>query len=89
MSDKPETPPKRTPRQPSKGGRPGSAKAQPGTPSEDDWDKLPQREKFIRMAREHGCEENLGRLDEALRRIASAGPAPREAAKHSRKINRK
>lgn len=81
MTDEPETPPKRKPCTPAEGRKVAARKAHPSTPTDDEWDKLPQREKFIRMAREAGCEENLGRLDEALRRIASAGSAPREAAK--------
>ncbi len=44
-----------------------------------------QSRRFIEGARELGCEENLGRLDEALRRIAKAGAAPREATKRPRK----
>ena len=88
MTDKPEAPSKRKPRQPKKGSKAAPRTVNPGGLSDDEWDKLPQREKFIRMAREAGCEDNLGRLDEALRRIASAGPAPREAAKHPRKTSR-
>ena len=54
MTDKPETPPKRKPPQPSKGG-----KADPE-----------QYARFLAKARELGCEENADRLAEVIRRAA-------------------
>lgn len=72
MTDQPETPPKRKPRTPAKGGKAAPRKAQPGTPSDDEWDKLPQREKFIRAARELDCDQTGEALDEALRAIRRA-----------------
>jgi hypothetical protein len=43
-----------------------------GPPSDDDWSKLSQREKFIRTAREVGADETGEKLDEALRAIGQA-----------------
>lgn len=40
---------------------------------------LGQRQRFIETARELGCEENLGRFDEAVRRIGNARRSPGEA----------
>jgi hypothetical protein len=37
-----------------------------------EWDKLSQREKFIRMAREVEADETGAALDEALRKIGKA-----------------
>jgi hypothetical protein len=36
-----------------------------------------QYQRFLEAARELGCEENMGRLDEALRRVAKAPPQPK------------
>ena len=58
MTEKPEKPPKRKPRQPSKGGE-----ADPE-----------QYERFLAKARELGCEENVDRLDEVDRRAAKMPP---------------
>lgn len=40
-----------------------------------------QRRRFIEVARELGCEENLARFDEAVKRIGKARPVHREAKK--------
>ena len=64
--------PKLKPRTPAKGSKAASRKAQPGAPSDPEWDKLPQREKFIRTARELGCDETGEALDEALRTVGRA-----------------
>jgi hypothetical protein len=39
-----------------------------------------QYQRFLDAVREHGCEENIGRLDEVVRRAAKLSPR-REAAK--------
>jgi hypothetical protein len=51
-------------------------------------DDAEQSQRFIEAARELGCEEDLGRLDEALRRIANAGAAPRNTVKRPGKKSR-
>ena len=72
MTDQSEMPPKRKQRPPSKGGKAASGKPQLGAPADDEWDKLPQREKFIRAARELDCDQTGEALDEALRAIRRA-----------------
>ena len=63
MTDKPETPPpKRKPRQPPKG-----READPE-----------QYARFLEAARELGCEENVDRLDEVVRRAAKLPPGRAE-----------
>jgi hypothetical protein len=54
-------------------------------PKRNDAVDAEQSRAFIEKARELGCEENLGRLDDALRRIARAGPEPHQAVKRPRK----
>ena len=57
--------------------RPAGHKAGPASkPPGDDFDKLPQREKFIRTARELGCDETGEALDEALRTVGRARRQP-------------
>ena len=50
----------------------GESKAAAGAADPD------QAERFIEAARELGCEDNLARFDEAVKRIGKARPAPRE-----------
>ena len=40
-----------------------------------------QHERFLDAAREHGCEENVGRLDEVVRRVAKLPPQGKEPVK--------
>jgi hypothetical protein len=68
MTNRPETPQKRKPRQPSKGGEADPA----------------QYERFLATARELGCEENVDRLDEVVRRAAKLPPG-RESVMGTRK----
>jgi hypothetical protein len=46
-----------------------------------------QSARFIEGARELGCEENLWKLDEVIRRIARAKPLPRKARKQEKTEN--
>ncbi len=64
--------PKRKGGSPAKDSATPSRKPQRAGPSDDVWDKLSQREKFIRTARELGCDETGEALDEALRTIGRA-----------------
>ena len=49
--------------------RPAGRKADPASkPPSDDFDKLTQREKFIRTARELGCDETGEEFDRAFAR---------------------
>jgi hypothetical protein len=66
------SPPKREPRSRPKRGGAEPKKPQQGDPAGDNWDQLSQREKFIRTARELGCDETGEPLDEALRSIGRA-----------------
>lgn len=43
-----------------------------GEPPDDGWEKLTQREKFVRTAREVGADETGEALDEALRAVGRA-----------------
>lgn len=55
---------------------PHAADSTPGNKTEDaDRD---QHRRFLAAAREHGCEENVGRLDEVVRRVAKMPPPRRE-----------
>ena len=47
-----------------------------------------QYERFVEAARELGCEENVGRLDEVVRRAARL-PAQRAAVKPNRPRTKK
>jgi hypothetical protein len=49
-------------------------------PSDLEWDRLTPNERFIRTARELGCEENLDRFDEAVKQVGSAKPTPQKSA---------
>jgi hypothetical protein len=40
-----------------------------------------QYQRFLDAAREHGCEENVGRLDEVVRRVAKLPPQGKEPLK--------
>ncbi len=40
-----------------------------------------QSRRFIETARELGCEENLGRFDDAVKRIGKARRPPQESGK--------
>jgi hypothetical protein len=44
-----------------------------------------QYARFLEVARELGCEEGMDRLDDALRRVAKAGPHPRPDAPRPKK----
>lgn len=54
-----------------RGPKPGRQPTQKrlSTPPDPEWDKLSQREKFIRTAREVEADETGEALDEALRKI--------------------
>ena len=45
------------------------------------WASEPQCERFIRTARELGCDEDLEAFKRALRQIAKAAPAPKKRGK--------
>ena len=64
--------PKRKAPEPVKRGYTTPQKSQRSAPAEDEWDKLSQREKFIRTARDLGCDETGEALDEALRTVGRA-----------------
>jgi hypothetical protein len=68
MTDKPETPPKRKPRQPSQGG-------------EAD---LEQYARFVEKARELECDDDPTRFDEMVRRIARPRRTPLPEAQPER-----
>ncbi len=53
-------------------------KPKPGHQADDEWDTLSPEERFIHKARELGCEDNLGRFDEAVKRIGKARRQPQE-----------
>ena len=59
----------------------GRKASEPSTPPRGGKADPEQSARFIEGARELGCEENLWRLDEAMRRIAKAKPQPRSATK--------
>src|SRR3712207_8696269 len=40
-----------------------------------------QYQRFLDAAREHGCAENVGRLDEVVRRVAKLPPQSKEPLK--------
>jgi hypothetical protein len=44
-----------------------------------------QHQRFLEAAREHGCEENVGRLDEVVRRVAKLPPQAKEPVKGERR----
>ena len=71
MIDKPERPPESKPRQPSKGGE-----ADPE-----------QSARFIETARQLGCEDNLDRFDEAVKRIGKVRLTP-QGTKRAGKENK-
>ena len=71
MTDQPETPPKGKPRWLSKAGE-----ADPE-----------QSRRFIETARELGCDENLDRFDEAVKRIGRARRLP-QGGKRAGKENK-
>lgn len=48
-----------------------------------------QSRAFIEAARGLGCEENLGRLDEMVRRVARLPPQPREAPRRGARVRKK
>lgn len=48
-----------------------------------------QSQAFLEAARKLGCEENLGRLDEMIWRVAKLPPQPRPAGKRAKKKDRK
>ncbi|HZI18377.1 MAG TPA: hypothetical protein VEY09_07250 [Pyrinomonadaceae bacterium] len=51
-----------------------NANARPAGPAASEPD---QYQRFLEAARELGCEENMDRLDDALRRVAKTPPQPR------------
>lgn len=44
-----------------------------------------QYRRFLDAAREHGCEENVGRLDEVVRRVAKLSPHRSDRPEGARK----
>ena len=44
-----------------------------------------QYQRFLDAAREHGCAENVGQLDEVVRRMAKLPPPRRERPEAARK----
>jgi hypothetical protein len=58
--------------------KPKSAAPNPDRASDQDWDKLTPSERFIRTARELGCEENMDRFDAAVVKIGKAGVPAQE-----------
>jgi hypothetical protein len=72
-SRKPPTQPK-LPKKEGEGGRRPEDRSPTGEVDPE------QYQRFLDAAREHGCEKNIGRLDEVVRRTAKL-PSRREAAR--------
>jgi hypothetical protein len=53
----------------------------PGSPAKDDPADPERSARFIETARQLGCEENLDRFDEAVKRIGRARRQPQAAGK--------
>jgi hypothetical protein len=53
--------------------------------ADPECDKLTPSERFIRTARELGCEENLDRFDEAVVKIGNTGLPAQEPKAGSRR----